>query len=108
MSFPMPGRSRRSAALSEATRRVSCATVSLALRYARILKGFSPLISRRSPISARTRAIARLSTGAVSGGDAAFHPQAVPFDGEVEETRPAGRERGANGGDVRRRAEAEQ
>ena len=39
-------------------------TVSAALRYARILNGFSPLISRRSPISASTRAMARLSMAA--------------------------------------------
>ena len=38
------------------------AIVSAALRYARILNGFSLLISRRSPISAKTRAMARLST----------------------------------------------
>ena len=37
--------------VSPATRRVSWTTVSAAFRYARILNGFSPLISRRSPIS---------------------------------------------------------
>ena len=42
-------------------RSARAATVSAALRYARILNGFSPLISRRSAISPSTRAIARLS-----------------------------------------------
>ena len=46
---------------SAATRSGWCAMVSEALRYARILNGFSFLISSRSPISASTRAIARLS-----------------------------------------------
>ena len=49
----MPGSSRRSAGVRPATRRVSWATVSAAFRYARILNGFSPLISRRSPISVK-------------------------------------------------------
>src|SRR3954471_19026425 len=44
--------------------------VSAALRYARILNGFSFLISRRSPISPSTRAIARLSNDSLYGGEA--------------------------------------
>src|SRR5688572_9472911 len=57
----MPGSARRSPGVRSATRSGWCAMVSAALRYARILNGFSFLISRRSPISASTRATARLS-----------------------------------------------
>src|SRR5918994_100029 len=60
-SLPIPGRARRWASVREATGVGSWATVSDAFRYARILKGFSPLISSRSPISASTRAMARFS-----------------------------------------------
>ena len=57
-----PGCASRSAGGSSAIASPTCAIVSAALRYARILNGFSPLISSRSPISARTRAMARLSS----------------------------------------------
>src|SRR5258708_22249962 len=111
-SFPMPCSSRRSADVRPATRRVSWATVSAAFRYARILKGFSPFISRRSPISARMRAIARLSIGGdleQKAGETAYSPvqnslkridyQAAGLDGEVQHLGAAVGERLADGGD---------
>src|SRR5436305_6662515 len=56
--------------------------MSAPLRYARILKGLSSLISSRSAISRRTRAIAALSK-----------TQTFGFDAEVEQPRPAAAER---------------
>src|SRR6266852_5802609 len=56
--------------------------MSAPLRYARILNGLSFLISRRSAISRRMRAIARLSK-----------PEAFGLDMVVERPRAAGRER---------------
>ena len=50
-----------------------CAIVSAAFRYARILNGFSLLISSRSPISARTRASARLSMSVDAGHGRCAH-----------------------------------
>ena len=50
------------ASSSAATAVGSAVTVSAALRYARILKGLSPRISSRSPISNSRRAMAALST----------------------------------------------
>src|SRR3989442_6875758 len=56
--------------------------MSAPFRYARILNGLSFLISRRSAISRRMWAIARLSNS-----------QAFDLDSVVEESRAAGRER---------------
>src|SRR4029077_3729735 len=70
---------------SLATGSPHAAIVSLAFRYARILKTFSPLISSRSAISASTCAIGLLST-----------PEAVALDGEREQAGAAGGERGRN------------
>src|SRR5258708_14857003 len=120
-SFPTPCSSRRSADVRPATRRVSWATVSAAFRYARILKGFSPLISRRSPISARMRAIARLSIGGdleQKAGETAYSPrqnslkridyQAAGLDGEVQHLGAGVGEHLANGvGRIRPRRRAE-
>src|SRR5918992_4477924 len=61
-----------------ATGSAHAASVSAAVRYARILKAFSPLISSRSAMSAKTCAIWRLSTR-----------QAVPFDAEIEQAGAA-------------------
>src|SRR5262245_58808269 len=60
--------------------------MSAPLRYARILNGFSSLISRRSAISRRIRAIAALSK-----------PEAYGFDAVVEQPRASGGERLGNG-----------
>src|SRR5207302_8206501 len=84
-SLPMPGISR-SAAVSSAER--SCGwleTISAPLRYARILNGLSFLISRRSAISSRIRAIAALSK-----------PQSFCLDPVFEEPRAACGKRGTN------------
>src|SRR5262245_11841808 len=56
--------------------------MSAPFRYARILNGLSSLISRRSAVSRRMRAIAWLSK-----------PQTFSLDAEVQKTRPAGGER---------------
>src|SRR4051794_12317088 len=58
----MPGNPFSPASSSSATREGSAATVSAALRYARILKGLSARISSRSAISLSRRAIATFST----------------------------------------------
>ena len=81
------------------------AAESAALRYARILNEFSFLISRRSPISARTRAIARLSTEPKNqAGQAALHAEPFWLEMDVAEAltiranrRAASGERDANG-----------
>src|SRR5439155_12960507 len=59
--------------------------MSAPLRYARILNGLSFLISSRSAISRRIRAIARLSK-----------PQTFRLDAVVEQARPAVSQRGGN------------
>src|SRR4029077_9737852 len=56
--------------------------MSALFRYARILNGLSSLISRRSAVSRRMRAIAWLSK-----------PQAFSLDAVVQKTRAAGGER---------------
>ena len=96
-SLPMPGM-REALGGGQVRRPASprCAMVSAALRYARILNGFSPLISSRSPISASTRAMARLSTAAPAGRpamgvDARLDRQAFGLDAEVEEPGAAAR-----------------
>ena len=63
------------------------AIVSAAFRYARILKGFSFLISRRSPISASTRAMARLFKCGRAGEsvDSGLDRQACGLDAEIEQ-----------------------
>src|SRR5438445_8128204 len=61
--------------------------MSAPLRYARILNGLSFRISSRSAISPRTRAMPALSKA-----------QAFRFDPELEQPRPAGRERGGDRG----------
>src|SRR5258705_7645708 len=81
-SLPMPGRSSSCFSSMRATGSAHALIVSAAERYARILKTFSPLISRRSAISAKTCAIGRLSTR-----------QAVALDGEVKQPGAAGGER---------------
>src|SRR5688572_28018819 len=68
-----------------ATGSAQAASVSAAVRYARILKAFSPLISSRSAISAKTCATCLLSTG-----------EPVPFDPEIEHAGAAGGQRVAN------------
>ena len=73
---PMPGSSRSAAVSSDATGSAQALTVSAPFRYARILKGFSPLISSRSAISASTRATAMLS-----------NPQALGLDVVVQQLR---------------------
>src|SRR5262245_29715852 len=60
-SFPMPGISRSPRSSSMANACGWLEAMSAAFRYARILNGFSSLISRRSAISRRMRAIAALS-----------------------------------------------
>src|SRR5438552_6372765 len=59
--------------------------MSAPLRYARILNGLSFLISSRSAISRRIRAIVRLSK-----------PQTFRLDAVVEQARPAVSQRGGN------------
>src|SRR4029450_8140600 len=71
--------------------------MSAASRWARILNGFSSLISRRSAISRRMRAIATLSK-----------PESFGFDAIVEHARAAGAERLLDGRSTLRRAVAEQ
>src|SRR5262245_36408279 len=71
--------------------------MSPALRYARILNGFSFLISRRSAISLRIRAIPALSK-----------PQAFGFDAKVQDPRATAGERRGDRLVSRRRAIAEQ
>src|SRR5262245_51737082 len=82
MSLPLPGisRSPRSSSLAN-----SCGwfeAMSAALRYARILNGFSSLISSRSAISRRMRAIAALSK-----------PESFRFDAVVQQTGAPAHER---------------
>src|SRR5262245_56619947 len=74
----MPGSARSCPSSRGETGSPHVLIVSAAVRYARILKAFSPLISSRSAISANTRAIWRLSTN-----------QSVAFDGEVEKAGPS-------------------
>src|SRR6185436_5617561 len=74
----MPGISRRPAASSVARSCGWLEAMSAALRYARILKGFSSLISSRSAISRRMRAMAALS-----------NPETFHLDLVVEHTRSA-------------------
>src|SRR2546428_1553706 len=71
--------------------------MSAPFRYARILNGLSFLISRRSAISRRMWAIARLSNS-----------QAFDLDSVVEESRAAGRERLGDRRSCRRRTVAEE
>src|SRR4029450_7026261 len=59
--------------------------MSAPFRYARILNGFSSLISRRSAISRRMRAMAGLS-----------NPEPFPFDAPVEHAGAAGDESGGD------------
>src|SRR5687767_4774899 len=57
----MPGMARSCSSVRYASLSVACAIVSDAFRYARILNGFSLLISSRSAISEKMRAMARFS-----------------------------------------------
>src|SRR5690242_6546305 len=66
--------------------------MSAPFRYARILNGFSSLISRRSAISRRIRAMAALSIAVRMR--VVLQPQAVGFDVVVEQSRAAVHERG--------------
>src|SRR5690606_758935 len=100
-SLPMPGHSRSASASRPATGSGVWATTSAALRYARILKGFSPFNSSMSAISPRTRAIAWLSSGAI-------HAESFGFDAEVEQPRPRAGKRLADCGRAFRRRQAEQ
>ena len=81
-SLPMPGISRSPVSSSRDSSCGWLATMSAPLRYARILNGFSFLISSRSAISRRMRAIAGLSK-----------PQAFGLDPVVEHAGAAGGER---------------
>src|SRR4051812_33492991 len=78
----MPGRSWSCLSSMRATGSAHAPIVSAAVRYARILKTFSPLISSRSAISASTCAIGRLSTR-----------QPIALDAVVEHAGAAGGER---------------
>src|SRR5580765_8214674 len=71
--------------------------MSATLRYARILKGLSPLISRRSAISPRMWAMAALS-----------NPKTFCLDVKVQHAGPALCQRGGNGGSSVRRPVAKQ
>src|SRR5262249_36725353 len=85
-SLPMPGISR-SPVSSSVTR--SCGwldAMSAALRYARILKGFSSLISSRSAISRRIRATPALS----------IDQETVSLDAVIEDTGAPGNQRAGN------------
>src|SRR5687767_13274870 len=93
----MPGRSRSCLPSRRETASGQVPTVSAAVRYARILKAFSPLISSRSAISPRTCAIGPLSTC-----------EAVLLEPEREQARAAGPERVLDGRLAIRRAVAEQ
>src|SRR6476469_6793782 len=92
----MPGRSRSCLSSIRATGSAHALIVSAAERYARILKRFSPLISRRSAISAKTCAMGWLSTR-----------EAVALDGVVEQASAAGGEAFRHCGTLVRRAVAE-
>src|SRR5262245_11570335 len=107
MSLPMPERPSRSAGDRSATRSAVWTIVSEAFRYARILNGFSALISRRSPISARTLAIARLSIAWLAR-HARLGLHALGLDGEVAVASTVGGDRVADGGDPIRFADAEE
>src|SRR6266852_4469475 len=96
-SLPMPGISRSAAGSSVVSSCGWLATMSAPLRYARILNGLSSLISRRSAISRRMRAIARLSK-----------PEAFGLDMVVERPRAAGCERFGDRGSRARRTVADQ
>src|SRR5262245_59193862 len=96
-SFPMPGisRSPRSSSLANACGWLEA--MSAAFRYARILNGFSSLISRRWAISRRMRAIAALS-----------NLKPVRLDAVVEPARHAGPQSVRDCGAAFGRAVAEQ
>src|SRR5262249_42516148 len=96
-SLPIPGISRRPAASSLASSCGWLATMSAPLRYARILNGLSFLISRRSAISRRMRAIAWLS-----------NEQPLRLDFVVENLRATRGERLGDRCTLGGRAEAEQ
>ena len=91
-SLPMPGNLAQAGLVERASSCGWLAAMSAPLRYARILNGLSSLISSRSAISRRMRAIAALSK-----------PQAFGLDAVVEQARAAGGERR---GDRRARARA--
>src|SRR5439155_2100702 len=93
----MPGISRSSAASSVASRCGWLAAISAPERYARILNGLSFLISSRSAISPRMRAMARLSK-----------PQAFRFDVILEQARTSRSQRRSDGVARRWRAVAEE
>src|SRR5512146_2034882 len=109
----MPGRASSAAGDSPATGSASSSIVSAAVRYARILKGFSFLISRRSAISARIRAIARLSTAVQtahrrSGDSERIDDEAARLDREIEHAGARFAHGLADVGDVGRVAEAKE
>src|SRR5260370_40291869 len=96
-SLPMPGISRSAAVSSVVSSCGWLATMSAPFRYARILNGLSALISRRSAISRRMRAIAGLSN-------------AQPFDLDVviQQARAARAQREGDRRPCRRRAVTEE
>src|SRR5215470_17154213 len=81
----MPGIERRPASSRLDTACGHVAIVSAAVRYARTLNAFSPLISSRSAICASTCAACLLSTR-----------ESVALEGEVENAGAPGGERGPN------------
>ena len=93
----MPGISRSPVSSRSESSCGWLAAMSAPLRYARILKGLSFLISRRSAISRRIRAIARLS-----------NPQPFHLDAVVEHARAAVGQRGGDRRPRLRRTVAEQ
>ena len=101
----MPFQPRSAASSSDDTASAACETMSAALRYARILKGFSPFSSSRSAISSSVRATDLLSSG---DGQRRRHSRVTcepgRLDAEVEDARAAVGERLANGRHVARAA----
>src|SRR5688572_9597117 len=93
----MPGNARSWESSMRATGSPHADRVSAAVRYARILNAFSPLISSRSAISAKTCATCLLSTR-----------ETVPFDAEIEQARAAGGKGVADRAPATRRPIAEQ
>ena len=84
MSLPIPGRSRVVAGERSARRAPQCADRLRRIAIRADLERVVPLISRRSPISARTRAMARFST---EGG---FKPRCVGPNDNRSATNTAG------------------
>src|SRR5262245_5952107 len=96
-SLPIPGISRSAVSSRVASSCGWLLAISATLRYARILNGLSPLISRRSATSSRMCAMAALS-----------NPEAFCVDVKVQDASAALTERRGDGGSAVGRAVAEQ